>query len=153
MYRTRGIRNVGQLELMRTRDATGHALRSETDDVRNDVLWKWPYPRVRSFFVFLLVSYHVLFIINLTCIQRRYAGLWRPNEFCDYWVFIAYILRQEDTTYYWYNSIYKALLSVVLFATTLFFVSLLAQRYPPPRLGVGREVCLSLYYICTIHLN
>ena len=68
------------LQKMRARDPTGHALRSETDDVRNDVPWKRPYPRVLRFFVVLSVSYHVLFSINLTCIQRRYADLWRPNE-------------------------------------------------------------------------
>ena len=32
----------------------------------------------------MLVAYSLLFRNNLSCVQRTYVGLWRPNELCDY---------------------------------------------------------------------
>ena len=31
-----------------------------------------------------LLAYSLVFRSNLSCVQRTYVGLWRPNEHCDY---------------------------------------------------------------------
>ena len=34
--------------------------------------------------VSMLLAYSLVLLSNLSCVQRTYVGLWRPNEHCDY---------------------------------------------------------------------
>ena len=43
-----------------------------------------------------LLAYSLVLPSNLSCVQRTYVGLWRPNEHCDYWVLLAIIPRERE---------------------------------------------------------